>query len=182
MLRLLEDFTEMSPSERDALTAKDKIKAQHRSCHVQWGLWSSPPGCHIPLAATTQHCQQHKCLPHPTPLLMGGCRTPRKSLLAPTDDHRALRNKSLLLINPSRSSYECCYSQYNTSPSPGAGSPSISTPSYSPVLQQLPIFSATFLTSAAVRREVISPLFHCLISHCRSSYKTQRLHFNILVQ
>lgn len=64
-------------------------------------------------------------------------------------------------------------SQCNTNQSPGEGSCSISTPSYNSGLQRLPVFSTTFLTSAAVRGEVISLLFHCLISHCRSLFETQ---------
>lgn len=94
-LWLVEDFTGLSPPEGDKPMAKEEIKAQRRSCRVQRGLWFVLPRTPGPVMSQCQHKA-------PTPSCTTGNRQqqdPKKSPSAPPDDHRALRNKCLLLIN-----------------------------------------------------------------------------------
>lgn len=63
----------------------------------------------------------------------------------------------------------------NATPTRAQGKAAAPSPSLLaiPDCSGLPIFSTTFLTSAMVRGEVISLLFHCLISHCRNLFEIQ---------
>lgn len=139
----------------------------------------SHSGCHVLQPVTDWHCLQHQ-LPTMCHADADGWQQDLQKVSLGSYRQPPFIKEWSLLINCSRS--VSAASQWNTNLGPRECSCSIFTSSYNLGVQQLPLFSTTFLTSAAGRGEMIPLLFLCLINHCRTLCETQRLCLNTLVQ